>query len=95
MACVDGLKGFPDASIEAVYPKVAVPLCIVHRATNSLQFAPWKARKEAAADLKHVYGAAIVDEAECMLTQFETQRDKDCPSIGLSWRRLWVPHAVL
>lgn len=29
IACVDGLKGFPDA-IEAVFPKTAVQLCLVH-----------------------------------------------------------------
>lgn len=29
IACVDGLKGFPEA-IEAVFPKTAVQLCIVH-----------------------------------------------------------------
>lgn len=29
IACVDGLKGFPDA-IEAVFPKAVVQLCVVH-----------------------------------------------------------------
>ena len=37
IACIDGLKGFPEA-IEAVYPKAAVQLCIVHMARNSLNF---------------------------------------------------------
>src|SRR4030095_2281193 len=61
IACVDGLKGFPDA-IEAVYPKAAVQLCIVHLVRNSLNFVPWKLQKEVAADLKRVYSAVTVDE---------------------------------
>jgi putative transposase len=70
IACVDGLKGFPDA-IEAVYPQAAVQLCIVHMVRNSLNFVPWKAQKEVAADLKLIYSAATADEAEVRLTEFE------------------------
>lgn len=33
VACVDGLKGFPEA-IEAVYPQTRVQLCIVHMVRN-------------------------------------------------------------
>jgi putative transposase len=40
IACVDGLKGFPEA-IEAVYPKAAVQLGIVHMVRNSLKFVSW------------------------------------------------------
>ena len=35
IACVDGLKGFPEA-IETVFPKTAVQLCIVHCAYGPL-----------------------------------------------------------
>ena len=88
IACVDGLKGFPDA-IEAVYPKAAVQLCIVHMVRNSLHFVPWKVQKEVAADLRAIYTAATADEAELMLTQFETKWDPQYPPIGQSWRRNW------
>ncbi|MDP0202013.1 transposase, partial [Glaesserella parasuis] len=37
IACVDGLKGFPEA-INAVYPKTKIQLCIVHLVRNSLKF---------------------------------------------------------
>jgi putative transposase len=40
IACVDGLKGFPDA-IEAVFPNAAVQLCIVHMVRHSLNFVGW------------------------------------------------------
>ena len=89
IACVDGLKGFPDG-IEAVYPKAAVQLCIVHMVGNSLNFAPWKVQKEVAADLKCITSAATIDEAEIMLTQFEVKWDQNYQSIGLSWRRNWA-----
>ena len=88
IACVDGLKGFPDA-IEAVYPKAAVQLCIVHMVRNSLHFVPWKVQKEVAADLRTIYTAATADEASLMLTQFEAKWEAQYPPIGQSWRRNW------
>ena len=51
IACVDGLKGFPEA-IETVYPQAAVQLCIVHLVRNSLNYVSWKMRKAVAGDLK-------------------------------------------
>lgn len=86
IACVDGLKGVPDA-IEAVYPKAAVQLCIVHTVRNSLHFVPSKDQKEVAADLRAVYTAATADEAGIMLPQFEAKWDAQYPPIGQSWRR--------
>jgi hypothetical protein len=88
IACVDGLKGFPDA-IEAVYPQAAVQLCIVHMVRNSLNFVPWKAQKGVAADLKLIYSAATADEAELRLTEFENKWDKQYKPISQSWRRNW------
>jgi putative transposase len=40
IACVDGLKGFPDA-INAVFPQTNVQLCIVHMVRNSLKYVSW------------------------------------------------------
>jgi putative transposase len=62
IACVDGLKGFPEA-IEAVYPRTEVQLCIVHLVRASLNYVPWKARKPVAADLQLIYCAGTVAEA--------------------------------
>src|ERR1700739_4103428 len=56
IACVDGLKGFPEA-IEAIYPRTEVQLCIVHVVRASLNYVPWKMRKAAAADLRLIYRA--------------------------------------
>jgi putative transposase len=89
IACVDGLKGFPEA-IEAVYPKAAVQLCIVHMVRNSLNYASWKLQREVAADLRTIYTSLTVEVAEQMLSAFEAKWDKDYPLIGQSWRRNWA-----
>ena len=89
VACVDGLKGFPEA-IEAVYPKTAVQLCIVHMVRHSLNFGTWKRRKEVAADLKRIYQSATADEAELRLGEFEERWDDEYLPIGQSWRRNWI-----
>ena len=88
IACVDGLKGFPDA-IEAVFPKAVVQLCIVHMVRHSLNYVSWKRRKEVAADLRRIYTAATVEEAELMLGEFEARWDDEYLPIGQSWRRNW------
>ena len=89
IACVDGLKGFPEA-IEAVYPKAAVQLCIVHMVRNSLNFVSWKMRKEVAADLKLIYTASTADEAEQRLGEFEAKWDDAYLPISQIWRRNWA-----
>lgn len=89
IACVDGLKGFPEA-IEAVYPHAAVQLCIVHMVRNSLNYVSWKMRAEVAADLKRIYTASTADEAEQRLGDFEDKWDDSYLPISQSWRRNWV-----
>jgi putative transposase len=88
IACVDGLKGFPEA-IEAVFPKTVVQLCIVHMVRHSLNYVSWKRRKDVAADLRHIYQAATAQEAERRLGEFEARWDKEYLPIGQSWRRNW------
>ena len=89
IACVDGLKGFPEA-IEAVYPHAAVQLCIVHMVRNSLNYVSWKMRAEVAADLKRIYTASTADEAEQRLAEFEDKWDDAYLPISQSWRRNWA-----
>lgn len=89
IACVDGLKGFPEA-IETIFPKTDVQLCIVHMVRYSLNYVSWKMRKEVAADLKAIYASASVDEAELQLDTFEEKWGKAFPPIVQSWRRNWA-----
>jgi len=88
IACVDGLKGFPEA-IEAVFPRTQIQLCLVHMVRHSLKYVSWKQRKEVAADLKMIYQSATAEQAEMNLTAFEAKWDESHPSIGQSWRRNW------
>lgn len=88
IACVDGLKGFPEA-IETIFPSTQVQLCIVHMVRHSLKYVSWKQRKEVAADLKAIYRSPTAEQGETELTAFEEKWDKTHPSIGQSWRRNW------
>jgi transposase-like protein len=89
IACVDGLNGFPEA-IESVYPQAKIQLCIVHLIRNSLKYVNWKDRKIMAADLKAIYGAKTVDEAEMALLTFAEKWDKQYPTISTMWQRHWA-----
>jgi putative transposase len=89
IACVDGLTGFP-AAIEAVFPQTTVQLCIVHMVRNSLNYVPYKDRKEVASDLKKVYGAATEEQAEEALDEFGEKWDEKYPSISKSWINHWT-----
>ena len=89
IACVDGLKGFPEA-INAVFPKTEIQLCIVHMVRHSLKFVPWKDRKIVAADLKEIYHAPTVELAEKALEAFSAKWDGKYPAISPSWRNNWA-----
>lgn len=88
IACVDGLKGLPEA-IESVFPEAEVQLCIVHMVRNSLKFVSYKDRKKIAADLKNVYRAATVEQAEEALEDFSETWNGRYPMISKSWRSNW------
>jgi putative transposase len=89
IACVDGLKGFPQA-IETVYPKTTVQLCIVHMVRASLNYVSWKERKQVAEDLKWIYRASTAEEAARQLEEFAAKWDAKYPTIAALWRRNWL-----
>ncbi len=88
IACVDGLKGFPEA-IEAVYPQTQVQLCIVHLVRHSLNFVSWKQRKDMAKDLKDIYGASTEDQARANLDSLSDKWDATHTKVSQSWRNNW------
>ena len=88
IACVDGLKGFPDA-IQTVFPQAQIQLCIVHMVRNSMKYVPWKDYKPVTADLKRIYQSATEDEALMALTEFSERWDGKYPQISRSWRAHW------
>src|SRR5947209_1493630 len=89
IACIDGLKGFPEA-VESVCPKAQVQLCVVHLVRASLQYVSWKQRRQVAADLRRIYTAPTAQEAERQLEEFAARWDKTHPAISQIWRRNWV-----
>jgi putative transposase len=86
IACVDGLKGFPEA-LETVFPQVVVQLCIVHQVRASLNYVSWKQRKAVAADLQPIYRAATIEEAGQRLEEFAAKWDGAYPTISPMWLR--------
>src|SRR5208283_1595733 len=88
IACVDGLKGFPEA-IEAVFPRTEVQLCIVHLVRAALGYVSWKQRKAVASDLRLVYQSATAMEADLQLDTFAQKWDGVCPMVSQVWRRNW------
>jgi putative transposase len=88
IACVDGLKGLPEA-IEAVFPHTQVQLCIVHKVRNSLRYVPWRERRVVAADLRAIYGATTLADAEQALERFADRWDTKYPAISPSWLADW------
>jgi transposase-like protein len=88
VACVDGLKGFPQA-IESVFPETRIQLCIVHLVRASLNYVNWKERKQVAADLKGIYRAATEVEAELELTAFLAKWGHKYQAIGRLWKENW------
>jgi putative transposase len=88
VACHDNLKGLSEA-INAVFPKTKQQLCIVHQIRSSTKFVPYKDRKAVCADLKKIYGAVNLDDAEYALEEFRESWDKKYPSITKSWDANW------
>jgi transposase-like protein len=88
IACVDGLKGFPDA-INTVFPETQIQLCIVHMVRNSIKYVPWKDYKPVTADLKRIYQAVTEEEALLALDRFSGRWDDKYPQISRSWRAHW------
>lgn len=88
IACVDGLKGFPDA-INSVYPETQIQLCIVHMVRNAVKYVPWKDYKPVTADLKNIYQAITEEQALLALDKFCEKWDQKYPQIGKSWSANW------
>src|SRR3954463_10684406 len=88
IACVDGLAGFPEA-IEAVFSQAWVQTCVVHQVRASLRYVTYTERKKFAADLRLIYSAANVEDAEHQLCAFEAKWGGRYPMIAASWRQRW------
>jgi putative transposase len=89
VACIDGLSGFAEA-IHAAFPQARVQLCIVHLVRAALRYVSQQDSKEVVADLKRIYAAATVLEAEQELENFAQAWDGKYPTIAKVWRAKWT-----
>jgi putative transposase len=89
VACHDNLNGLGEA-INAVFPKTKQQLCIVHQVRNSVKFVSYKDRKSVCADLKKIYSAVNLDNAEYALEEFREKWNKKYPAILRSWDNNWA-----
>jgi transposase-like protein len=89
IVCVDGLTGFPEA-IHAAFPEARVQLCIVHLVRAALRYVSTQDSAEVVADLKKIYQAATVLEAEKALDSFAQKWDAKYPTISKMWRLKWA-----
>jgi putative transposase len=88
VACIDGLSGFAEA-IHTAYPQTNVQLCIVHLVRAALRYVSTQDSKAVVADLKKIYQAATVIEAEQALESFAQAWDAKYPTIAKTWRAKW------
>lgn len=88
VACVDGLKGFPEA-INSVFPNTIVQLCIVHMIRNSVKYVSYKDLKAVTKDLKKIYTANSEEIAHLELESFAGRWDEKYPVISDIWQRNW------
>ena len=85
---VDGVAGISKA-IKGVYPQAEIQRCIVHQIRNSLRYVSWKDKREVSSDLKSIYGASTLEEAQLRMDEFEQKWGKKYPHIVRSWRNNW------
>ena len=70
IASKDGLTGFSEA-INAVFPRTSIQLCVIHQIRNSMKYVSYKEQKAVMADLKKVYQALTLEEAEFAFETFQ------------------------
>lgn len=88
IASIDNLKGFKEA-IEVTYPMADVQLCIVHQIRNSMRYVSYKDSREVVQDMKLIYKANNLEQAEIELERFEKKWGKKHPAMVKSWKQNW------
>jgi transposase-like protein len=89
VACIDGLSGFAEA-VHAAYPQTRVQLCIVHLVRAALRYVSSEDSQDVVRDLKKIYQAATVIEAQDALDDFAQAWDAKYPTISKMWRAKWT-----
>lgn len=88
IASIDNLKGFREA-IQAVFPATDIQLCIVHQIRNAIRYVPFTDSREVVRDMKSIYKANTLEQAELALENFEDKWKKKYPAMVRSWKNNW------
>jgi transposase-like protein len=89
IACVDGLRGFPEA-INSVFPKTEIQLCIIHLIRNKLKYIASKGQKQFIKELRQVYSAPTEVAALIALDRLEESWGKKYSLAIKTWRNNWT-----
>lgn len=88
IASKDGLTGFSEA-INSVFPRTSIQLCVIHQIRNSMKYVSYKEQKAVMVDLKKVYQALTLEEAEFSFELFKEKWGKKHPIVVKSWENNW------
>lgn len=88
VVCTDNLTGFTEVITE-VFPQSIVQKCIVHQVRNSLKYVDSKDTKKVISDLREIYTAATIEQAQSALNTFEVKWSKKYQYIADQWRDNW------
>lgn len=88
IACMDGLKGLPDA-IKTVFPNVNIQSCIIHQIRNSIKYIASKDSKAFMKDLKSVYKAPNEEAATNALQTLDSTWGNKYAIVIQSWSNNW------
>jgi putative transposase len=88
IACCDNLKGLTQA-IKAVFPESVTQLCIVHQIRNAIKFIPAKEKPNFIKDMKPIYQAINIEDAEIAVANLEDKWANKYPYSVKSWLTNW------
>ena len=91
--CMDGVSGLEEGA-KSIFKDVVVQRCIVHLIRNSIKYVPTKDYKRFTAQLKKIYGASSLKNAEAEFEKFKNDW-KQYPGAIDVWERNWIHVAQL
>lgn len=89
IACKDGLTGFTEA-IESTFPKTTVQLCVIHQLRANMKYIASKNRQDFLNDIKNVYKASTIEEAELEFSKFKEKNKERFLNAVVSWEENWL-----
>nr|WP_106781178.1 IS256 family transposase [Lysinibacillus timonensis] len=89
IACKDGLSGFSEA-IQSTFPQTHIQLCVIHQIRNTMKYVASKERQAFMNDLKKVYKASILEQAELEFKKLKESWNSKYPKVIESWEENWL-----